>query len=87
MAKMEISYNVHGVSTSTIPFQTEHRGIAVTATTEAFEVELTATDARHWSATLRFIGEEVPKARELFKAKATIVAMLVDEASRESVKE
>lgn len=70
-----IEYAVHGTSYAPIPFQTEHKGMAISATTDSLEVELTGVDLRHGSMTLRFIGEEMTAASELFKPGALITAM------------
>ena len=87
MAKVEVNFVVHGVSTNPIPFETEHKGMTLKATTDSLEVELTSEDMRHGAMTLRFIGDEVPAAQDLFKPDAKIIVMFVDEANKGTAKE
>jgi hypothetical protein len=71
---IEVEYVVHGTSNAPIPFQTEHKGMTLSATTDSLEVELTGVDPRHGSMTLRFIGDEMAAAAELFKPGTAITA-------------
>jgi hypothetical protein len=74
MATVELEYTVHGASHASAPFRTEHKGMTLSAMTDSLEVELIGVDSRHGSMTLRFIGEEMAAASELFKTGASITA-------------
>jgi hypothetical protein len=83
MARVEIQYTVHGTSNAVVPFQTEHKGMTLNATTASLEVELTGVDSRHGSMTVRFIGEEMTTASQLFKPGTTITASFEATAKEE----
>lgn len=68
---MKLTLQVHGVSTSTVPVQVEYEGHPIHAVVDCYEVELTSAK-RHGSTTLRFVGEEVAKAMEVFKRDGTV---------------
>jgi hypothetical protein len=50
------------------------QGKEMVATVDAFEVELVADLASHGGIKLRFIGDEIPAAQELFKVDSKIKA-------------
>jgi hypothetical protein len=70
---LKVQFVVHSVSMTTVPVQVQYEGRAINATVDCLEVELASANPRHGTPTLRFVGEEVAAAEELFKQDAKVV--------------
>ena len=64
---LQVVFSVHGTSMSSVPVKVPYEGKTVNAMLDCLEVELTSDNGRHCSPTLRFVGDEIVKAQELFK--------------------
>jgi hypothetical protein len=71
---VQVEYTVHGVADTSVGMQAEVDGEQLTVSVKCFEVELVASDGRHGNPTLRFVGNAIPEAKDLFQPDATITA-------------
>jgi hypothetical protein len=72
---METLYTVQNPHMTPNATQATVKGVVMTATVDTFEVELVADDMSQGGIKLRFIGAEIPAAKELFVNDAKIKAL------------
>jgi len=58
----------------------------MTVSVEAYECDLVSDDRRHGGLKLRFIGDEVEAAKEMFKNDAVVTATFAAEGAQEAPK-
>lgn len=71
---MKVEFRVHTVAISSANVKAEIEGETITASAPALEVELVTLSERSGTLTLRFIGDAMNDAKELFKQDAYITA-------------
>jgi hypothetical protein len=72
MTDPQVDFVVHGVSMSSVPISVTHEGKQINATVDCLEVELTGTNGRTGSVTLKFIGDEIPAVVDKLKSGAKL---------------
>lgn len=69
---MEIKFRVHTAVDARANVATEVDGATVQASIPCFEVELVTPSPRDGNLTLRFVGDKIADAKELFKHDAEV---------------
>lgn len=82
---MKTNLRVHSVSTTSIPAKVEFEGNSIHAVVDCYEVEL-ISGKRHGGTTLRFVGNEIPEAMEVFKQDG-VVSVTFEAVETESKKD
>lgn len=71
---VDVTYTVQNPHVSPNATRATIKGVEMTATVDAFEVELVADDLSNGGIKLRFIGADIAAAQELFKNDTKIKA-------------
>ena len=78
---MKVTYTVHNPHRTPSATRAVVNGKEMTATVDALEIELVAQDSTHGGIKLRFIGDDIAGAEELFKPDAKITATFAAEGA------
>lgn len=71
---MELNFLVHSAVINDLPVTVSYQGEEVKATVECLEVELLPVNTKNGSLTVRFTGNDITEARELFIKDKAITA-------------